>query len=383
MNIRRRLLPFAALLALTAPANAQTAAPALTPPAVLGAAKTIQFTATYVKGGHRQEFSVAYLELPNKAFVQDTDAKTKKTDIVYASDGRTQTEYRRSRGHYTQSGAPASLNDAGTHTLALSALADFIDPAAFAKFSYLSTFSLHRDEKPLTLYTKWTGQDDKGWAKMEQVVVDPVTGLPKELEYTVDVNGPHDSDAIFEDTARIEFSGWKLNQPLNDALFRYTPPATATLYTPPNLLADGMQAPDFTANDKDGKPVKLSDYKGKVVVLDFWATWCGPCQASLPHTTTMAKQYADRGVTVLAVNVWDKPDAFQAWLPKHPQYAALRFAIDPALVQDRGIATGLYGVSGIPTQYVIGRDGRIVKSIVGYDEGSTALEDALKAAGAG
>lgn len=84
---------------------------------------------------------------------------------------------------------------------------------------------------------------------------------------------------------------------------------------------------------------------------------------------------------MLAINVWDKPDAFQTWLPKHPEYAALHFAIDPASVQDKGIATGLYGVSGIPTQYVIDRDGRIVKSIVGYEAGSKALEDALKAAG--
>jgi len=176
------------------------------------------------------------------------------------------------------------------------------------------------------------------------------------------------------------FIDWKLNAPVDEGRFAYAPPATATLYTPPKLLANGTQAPDFTANDKDGKPVKLSDYKGKTVVLDFWATWCGPCQMSLPHTTKVAKQYAGKGVTVLAVNVWDKPDAFQAWLPKHPEYSALTFAIDPSKEDAKGIATGLYGVAGIPTQYIIGKDGRIVKSIVGYDQGSTALEDALKTA---
>jgi len=128
---------------------------------------------------------------------------------------------------------------------------------------------------------------------------------------------------------RIAFTGWILNAPIDDAKFAYTPPATASLPTAPNLLVDGAQAPDFTVSDKDGHPVKLSDYKGKVVVLDFWATWFGPCQASLPHTTALAKQYAGKGVTVLAVNVWDKPAAFRAWLPAHPQYAALHFAIDP------------------------------------------------------
>ncbi len=383
MNIRRNLLPFAALLALTAPASAQAPAPTLTPPAVLGAARTIQFTATYVKRGHRREFSVAYLELPNKAFVQDADAKTKKIDIVYACDGKTQTEYRRSRGHYTQSTAPASINDADTHTLALSALGDFMDPAAFAKLIYKHTGRMRRHEKLLAAYDKGFGRDAKGQRTREDIFIDPITGLPEKVIFVVLANEAHGVSDIFQETARIEFTDWKLNAPIGNAKFAYTPPATATLYTPPKLLADGTQAPDFTADDKDGRPVKLSDYKGKVVVLDFWATWCGPCQMSLPHTAALAKQYAGKGVTVLAVNVWDKPDAFQAWLPAHPQYAALHFAIDPATVQDKGIATGLYGVSGIPTQYVIGKDGRVMKSIVGYDEGSTALEDALKAAGAG
>ena len=370
MNTKRSLLPFAALLALTAPASAQTPAPALTPPIVLGAAKTIQFTATEMIGGVPEEVSVASLALPNKAFIQDVDAKTKAPDIVYASDGKTQTEYRRSRARYTKSDAAARLGDLDSRTLALSALTVFLTPEAFAKYHHAAT-------DPAGTYRTPLGTQE-GKTVEGVLALDPMTGLPTSLSIFITPSKNPDRPA-----QRILFTGWKLNAPIDDARFAYTPPATAALYTPPKLLAGGAQAPNFTANDKDGRPVKLSDYKGKVVVLDFWATWCGPCQMSLPHTTAIAKQYAAKGVTVLAVNVWDKPDAFRAWLPKHPQYATLHFAIDPATVQDKGIATGLYGVSGIPTQYVIGKDGRIVKSIVGYDEGSTALEDALKAAGAG
>jgi thiol-disulfide isomerase/thioredoxin len=65
-------------------------------------------------------------------------------------------------------------------------------------------------------------------------------------------------------------------------------------------LKIGTMAPDFTTQTLDGKDVKLSDFKGKVVILDFWATWCGPCMAAMPHTQQVAAQYKDQGVVVLA-----------------------------------------------------------------------------------
>ena len=145
----------------------------------------------------------------------------------------------------------------------------------------------------------------------------------------------------------------------------------------PALLATGTPAPDFTVQDKAGSPVKLSDYQGKVVVLDFWATWCGPCQQSLPHTNAVAKQFADKGVTVLAVCVSDTQAAFDAWLPKHPEYDAITFAIDPPKEGARDVANRLYHVTGIPTQYVIGKDGKVLASFLGYSGPTTDLADAL------
>ena len=365
-------LLLAAFLSLAAPAAfADPAAAPLTPPAVLGAAKTILFTATDVLGhaGTPVRTSVAFLAQPNKAFVQDTDAKTKAVETVYASDGKTLTVYDQSLNRYTRSPA-ADLSDPQSRALALVVLTDFLTPEAFAKFHHAAGDAAGVYRMPL---------ESHGVKTVEEVMtLDQTTGLPTSIAIFLKPSKTPDVPA-----ERIQFTDWKLNAPIDEGKFAYAPPATATLYTPPKLLADGSLAPDFTANDKDGHPIKLSDYKGKVVVLDFWATWCGPCQMSLPHTTKVAKQYADKGVTVLAVNVWDKPDAFHAWLPKHPEYGPLHFAIDPSASQEKGIATGLYGVSGIPTQYIIGKDGRIVKSIVGYDDGSTALEDALKAAGAG
>lgn len=150
----------------------------------------------------------------------------------------------------------------------------------------------------------------------------------------------------------------------------------------PPLLTAGTPAPDFTVQNKAGAPVKLSDYRGKVVVLDFWSTWCGPCQQSLPHTNSVAKKFAGKGVVVLAVNVWDTKEAFDGWLPQHPEYSALKFALDPAGRGPDSIATKLYHVSGIPTQYVIDKNGRIVKSFVGYGGPTPELAAAITKASA-
>jgi thiol-disulfide isomerase/thioredoxin len=147
------------------------------------------------------------------------------------------------------------------------------------------------------------------------------------------------------------------------------------------LLANGTDAPEFTARDKNGNSVSLSSFRGKVVVLDFWATWCRPCQESLPNTEKVAEEFQDKGVVVLAVNVWDTNDAFLNWLPQHPEYKAINFVIDPSADDNQGIAKALYNVKGIPTQYVIDAQGKVAGSfVVGSRED---LERAVSAALAG
>jgi len=181
----------------------------------------------------------------------------------------------------------------------------------------------------------------------------------------------------------------ELAKSIDKKVFAYRPPADAKKISirdyyaqlaskPP--MENGTVAPDFTVYDAAGKPVKLSDYRGKVVVLDYWATWCGPCQASLPDTNAAAKKFHDKNVVFLAINVWDKKDAFDQWLPQHKQLDALDFVIDTTPGQGQDIATKLYHVTGIPTQFVIGKDGKIAKSIVGNSGSSAGLESALQTA---
>ena len=148
------------------------------------------------------------------------------------------------------------------------------------------------------------------------------------------------------------------------------------------MLEPGAEAPDFTTQDLAGKPVKLSDYKGKVVVLDFWATWCGPCINSMPHTQEVAAKYKDQGVVVLGSCTSDARDKFEAWVKANQaKYPDFIFSHDPAERGADRVSAKLYGVGGIPQQFIIGRDGKIAATVTGYLAGEVLLDAALAKAG--
>ncbi|MCB8933274.1 MAG: TlpA family protein disulfide reductase [Fimbriimonadaceae bacterium] len=133
-----------------------------------------------------------------------------------------------------------------------------------------------------------------------------------------------------------------------------------------SLLAAGTVAPDFVAQTPDGKPIRLSDFKGKVVILDFWATWCGPCKESMPGLQKIYDRVRDQGVVVLSLNVLDAKAPFDAWIAKNGGTTyTFTFAFDPAGRGKESIPTSKYNVSGIPTMYVIGRDGKVKDALVG------------------
>ncbi|HVT81516.1 MAG TPA: TlpA disulfide reductase family protein, partial [Phycisphaerae bacterium] len=116
----------------------------------------------------------------------------------------------------------------------------------------------------------------------------------------------------------------------------------------------------------EGKPIKLSDFKGKVVILDFWATWCGPCKVSMPGLQKIYDQVRDQGVVVLSLNVWDEKDPFDAWIKANSGTTYnFTFAFDVAGRGAESIATSKFNVSGIPTMYIINRDGKVAKTLMG------------------
>lgn len=111
------------------------------------------------------------------------------------------------------------------------------------------------------------------------------------------------------------------------------------------------QAPDFSLYDSKGKTVTLSEQRGNVIVLDFWASWCPPCRAAMPAMDRIYDAYKDRGVIVYGVNVNDNTD---------PVQFMYKMGVDYPLLVNGEPAAETYKVKGIPTLIVIGTDGDIL-----------------------
>jgi cytochrome c biogenesis protein CcmG, thiol:disulfide interchange protein DsbE len=140
-----------------------------------------------------------------------------------------------------------------------------------------------------------------------------------------------------------------------------------------NALEVGQQAPDFDLAGKQGN-VKLSDYKGKAVYLDFWASWCGPCKQSFPWMNEMHTKYAAQGFAVVGVNVDAKQVDATNFLEQTP--AKFDVAFDA-----KGASPRAYGIKGMPSSVLIGADGKVLAIHAGFkDEERGALEDKIKSA---
>ena len=118
-------------------------------------------------------------------------------------------------------------------------------------------------------------------------------------------------------------------------------------------------------------PLSLNDFKGKVVYLDFWASWCGPCKKSFPWMNQLQEKYGARGLQVLAVNLDASEDDARQFLAKVPAHFAIAF-------DAQGQSARQYGVKGMPTSVLIGADGKVLATHTGFtDAGRAAIEQAL------
>lgn len=125
-------------------------------------------------------------------------------------------------------------------------------------------------------------------------------------------------------------------------------------------LGSPVAAPDFSLEDMDGEHYAFDDYRGKVVMVNFWATWCPPCRREIPSMEALHQAFKDESFTILAINQWESPDhvfAYMGQLDVFPNFPIL-FDRDSSVSQ-------AFGVKGLPTTILIDKQGRIVYQAVG------------------
>jgi peroxiredoxin len=124
-------------------------------------------------------------------------------------------------------------------------------------------------------------------------------------------------------------------------------------------------APGWDLKDLSGKSVKLSDFKGKVVILDFWATWCPPCRAEIPNFVALQTQYKDKGLVIVGISLdQGGPEVVSSFVKTQK----INY---PIVMGDEGVATAYGNIQAIPTTFVIDTNGNIVGRHEGFTEKST------------
>jgi peroxiredoxin len=133
----------------------------------------------------------------------------------------------------------------------------------------------------------------------------------------------------------------------------------------------GNRAIDFQLPALDGKTVKLSDYRGKPVLLNFWATWCGPCRGEVPFLNQINTTYSSQGLVMLAVDVGENSTTIQNFM------TSLNVSL-PVLMDGNTSVSKMYSLTGIPTTLMLDKDGIIRFKIIGAFPDKASIETALK-----
>ena len=157
--------------------------------------------------------------------------------------------------------------------------------------------------------------------------------------------------AIEQATAELAFHQWKL-KPAAEPLAPKDGADDGDGTEGQESVLIGKQAPEIQLKTLDGKSFKLADHQGKVVILDFWASWCGPCLQVMPQIDKVAQEFADQGVELFAINLEETPEKIKA--------AQERLKLSTTVLLDRdGRIAERYGATSIPQTVIINRDGTV------------------------
>ncbi|MDP9114869.1 MAG: TlpA family protein disulfide reductase [Acidobacteriota bacterium] len=143
---------------------------------------------------------------------------------------------------------------------------------------------------------------------------------------------------------------------------------------PRELKSEGQRqnAPNFTLKDADGNPVHLTDYRGKVVLVNFWATWCGPCEVEIPWFVEFEQKYRDQGFAVLGLSMDDN-----GWKAVRPYMASHKINYR-VMIASEVVSQQFGNIEALPTSFVLDRQGRIASDHVGLVDKRDYQNEILK-----
>ena len=328
---------------------------------------TGEFDVDGQKANETSEFTTSYSS-PNKFRHQ------MQQDGVVGSTGEKLYIYTKARNAYLSVDAPKQktrcadlpepFNDLlGQQNLSL-ALAMSPDPAAELKAAYAKIDKAAAVEVDQKSYTALSLTSRDGDA-VTTLLIDPATNLLRrasmDLAPQLKARGAND---VKKALVTIDYVTVTPDAPVQADAFAWTPPAGAKDAaemaegdeTAHELV--GKPAPDFKLKDLEDKDVALADLKGSVVVLDFWATWCGPCVASLPKIDKLAQEMKDGGVKVFAVNEGEDKELVQGFMKSKKLTLPVLLDTDSKVGND-------YMAQAIPETVVVGKDGVVRAVFVG------------------
>ena len=241
--------------------------------------------------------------------------------------------------------------------------------------------ALVEQEKPYgkqlsTLYESWSKfnkEKNKEELKKVEAQIEALDAERKEKVYGAYLKNNSSSPVALY--ALKQYAGWDIDADKVEPLFAALPASTQQLPSAV-LLKDqieiakktgiGKTAMDFTQNDTLGVPVSLSSFRGKYVLVDFWASWCGPCRQENPNVVKVFNQYKDKGFTVLGVSL-DRPNAKDKWLKAIHDDNLTWTQVSDLKFWDNEVAKQ-YGIKAIPQNLLINPQGIIIgKNLRGED----------------
>jgi thiol-disulfide isomerase/thioredoxin len=227
----------------------------------------------------------------------------------------------------------------------------------------------------------YRAKDEQGMKKLEPKF-DEVDKQIRKISGDYVKANPKSPYAIF---ALNDFAGYDVDAAAVEPLFQALPQEVQQSYTGRTMAEKiavakktgiGMYAMEFTQNDTANVPVSLSSFKGKYVLVDFWASWCGPCRAENPNVVKAFQKYKDKGFTILGVSL-DRPGQKEKWINAIHDDRLAWTQVSDLMFWENAVAK-LYGIQAIPQNYLLDPTGKIIAKGVRGEELEKKLAEVLQ-----